>query len=643
MKYRLLFLFAALIFFLNIHAQKQSKDIKNADKLFNNYAYFDAIKIYEKVAENGYLSVELVQKLADANFFNAQYIDANRWYEKLFELNEEVEKIYYFRYAQTLKAVSDYKRSNEYMQKFSWNNKKNDIAVQFLNNNDYLESLSRIDTQYKIEKLSINSIYSDYGVSFSNGSFIFGSSRKSNKKLDPRTNEYYTSLYAIKDFLSNTSEFTREAELISITKQSKFNESTPVFSSDGKTMYFTKGEYFYPKRNSPKKRVELKIYTAKLSKRGKWKRIKQLSIDNNEYNCAHPALSSDEKSLYFVSDMPGGFGDTDIYKIALEDNKTVGKAINLGSNINTSGKESYPFVSAGNELFFSSNGHLGLGGLDIFKSQIDSSKTQQKAVNLGAPLNSSFDDFCFLKLNNSNAGYFSSNRPDGMGKDDIYRFEEKKDSIVNFTFLDQETQTPLENLAISVYDRNHNLIKTGTVNKEGQYSTSLNQYKDFVFYIEIKGPGYGTQEITFTDSDSDRINKTTFSVLKSLQRLELGIDLSKSLIKPIYFSVDKYEIRKEAEVELQKLIEFMKEYTSVNIEVRSHTDSRLSTTSNMELSLKRAQSVKKYLIKNNISSKKIAIKYYGESQLVNHCSDGVPCSEIEHKENRRCEFVITKL
>jgi outer membrane protein OmpA-like peptidoglycan-associated protein len=475
-----------------------------------------------------------------------------------------------------------------------------------------------------------------------NGNLIFSSTRKSKKKIDPRTNEFYASLYTASIWESKKQD-TIKPTLISITKQSKFNESTPVFSKDGKTMYFTKGGYFYPKRNSPSKRVELKIYSAELNKRGKWKKIKELSINNDSYNCAHPALSPDEKSLFFVSDMPGGFGDTDIYKVSLENHQTVGKAINLGSNINTSGKESYPFVSDSNELFFSSNGHLGLGGLDIFKSTLDDKQNPSKAVNFGKPINSPFDDFCFLKINNDNQGYFSSNRPEGKGKDDIYRFEEKKDSIVNFIFLDQETKKPLDNILISVYDKNHNLIKTGTANQEGKYSTSLNQYKDFIFYIEIKGPEYGTQEITFTNTNPEQTNKTTFSLLKSIQSIKKGTDLSMFLIKPIYFSVDKYEIRKDAEVELQKLIEFMKEYNSINIEIRAHTDSRLSAEFNMELSNKRAQSVKKYITENGINSRRLKIRGYGETQLINHCADSVPCSEIEHKANRRCEFIITRL
>lgn len=641
MKHKTILVFINLLFFFTTQAQEQNVNLSKGNKFFNNSIYFDAIKIYEKVAQKGYQSVELFQKLGDANYFNAQYIEANNWYQKLFELNKEVDAIYYYRYAQTLKSIGNYTKSNQYLSKFAAVNNKSDIALQYLNNNSYLEGLSNHITEFEIKNMDtiINSEYADFGASAFNNTLIFSSTRKSNKKIDRRTNEYYSSLYTIDLSSSNSSP-----KYFSIKKRSRFNESSPLFSKDGQTIYLTRGGKYFPKKKSANKRVELKIYTATLNKKGKWKKIKELAINNDAYNCAHPALSPDEKTLYFVSDMPGGCGDTDIYKVALANHQTVGEAINLGPNINTSGKESYPFISSNNELYFASNGHLGLGGLDIFKSSINDNQEAGPAYNLGKPINSGFDDFSFFKLNNSDTGYFSSNRLGGKGKDDIYNFfKEKKVTIVDFIFLDEETKKPLENLSISLYDQNHNLINTGQVNHEGKYSTSIKQSKDFVFYIEIKAPEYGTQEITFNNDSKQSSISTTFNVVKPIQNLNISKDLSQSLIKPIYFYVNKYDIRKDAEVELQKLVALLKEYTTVNIEIRTHTDSRLSAPSNLELSKKRALSVKNYLVKNGINPNRLQTKAYGETQLINHCADGIPCSEIEHQANRRCEFIITKM
>jgi outer membrane protein OmpA-like peptidoglycan-associated protein len=641
MKHRTILVFINLLLFFSTQAQEQNVNLSKGDKFFNNCVYFDAIKLYEKVAQNGYQSVELFQKLGDANFFNAQYIQANNWYQKLFELNKEVDAIYYYRYAQTLKSIGDYTKSNEYLSKFAAVNNKSDIAIQYLNNNSYLEGLSNHITEFQIKNTdTINSEYADFGASVFNNTLIFSSTRKSNKKIDPRTNEYYSSLYTIDLSIPNSSP-----KYFSIKKRSKFNESSPLFSKDGQTIYLTRGGKYFPKKKSANKRVELKIYTATLNKRGKWKKIKELAINNDAYNCAHPALSPDEKTLYFVSDMPGGSGDTDIYKVALVNHQTVGEAINLGPNINTSGKESYPFVSSNNELYFASNGHLGLGGLDIFKSSINENQEAGPAYNIGKPINSAFDDFTYFKLNDSNTGYFSSNRPNGKGKDDIYQFKEdkEKDSILNFVFFDKETQKPLENIEIVIYDKDYKLINTGLINNQGKYEAKIDKSKGNLFYIKIKAPEYGTQVITYNRTSNIQPSETSFSITKTIESLTTGKDLSQSLIKPIYFSVNKYDIRKDAEVELQKLVEFLKEYPKVNIEIRTHTDSRLSAEYNMKLSNLRANAIRKYLLKNNIEAIRLSTKGLGETQLLNHCANGVPCTELEHKQNRRCEFIITKM
>jgi outer membrane protein OmpA-like peptidoglycan-associated protein len=621
--------------------------LKEANILYDNYAYFNSIKIYEKVANKGYKSAELFEKLGNSNFFNAQYIQANKWYTELFALNVAVDPIYYYRYSLTLKSNNQISKSDAFFSKFLKSNEDGQAVVAYANSKDYLDEIEKNSGRYDIEDAGVNSSLSDYGATVFNSSLVFTSTRETElikKKKDSWTADYYSSLYAAglskENILSDVFFFPKEI-------QTQYHESTPAFSKDGKTMYFTRSNYLNNKEQKSLDNIMmLKIYRATFEN-GKWGAITELPFNNNQYNCAHPALSPDEKSLYFVSNMPGSYGESDIYRVFVGKNNSYGKPENLGANINTKGRETFPFVSDKNELYFSSDGHLGLGGLDVFMTPIADDKYSNKVINIGKPINSPFDDFCFFKCSNSKVGFFSSNRDGGKGKDDIYRFVEKKElndliKIENILVIDEETLKPVTGLQITVYDKNHNLLETLKPDINNKFSMVLNTSEKVSCYVEVKSSQYEAKEIRL-NSDTDDLKNVQISLSKTLIPFTKDTDLSKLIVKNILFDLDKYKIEKEAAVELQKVVEFMNEFPTVHIEIRSYTDSRNDDDYNMKLSKRRAQAAMNYLISNGIAKDRIASKGFGESQLLNNCVNGVSCTEEEHKVNRRSEFFIMQL
>ena len=431
---------------------------------------------------------------------------------------------------------------------------------------------------------------------------------------------------------------------------SKYHESTPVFTNDGLTMYFTRNNFLNGKKGrDSNKTILLKLYKA--TKIGdSWENIVELPFNSNEYNCAHPALSPDEKTLYFSSNMPGTKGLSDIYKVAILSDGAFGTPVNLGGSINTEARETFPFISNSNELYFSSDGHPGLGGLDVFITQLKEDGTHGKIKNVGTPVNSSSDDFAFIMDTATKNGFFSSNRKeDNLGFDDIYKCTETipvpKDCQQSLTGLlvDAETKLLMPGVKVVLYDINYVKIDELTTDQNGKFDFGQVACET-KFRIQFEQKEYASKEtLVITPKDSG-ITDVLIELTPNLQPLQVGRDLRKTLgIDIIYFDLDKSNIRPDAAVELAKILEVMKQYPTLEIDVRSHTDSRQTSKYNISLSDRRAKSTIKWLIGNGVGPNRLTGKGYGETQLLNSCADNVPCTEEEHQANRRSEFIITKL
>ncbi len=627
----------------------QEVKLKKANSNYENFQYEDAIVTYEKVAKKGYKSVELLSKLGDSYYFQSKLKEANKWYNDLFSLKKKLNSEYYFRYAQTLKAVGNYKKADEMMEKFNKVNTSDMRAILSKAQLDYLEVIKNNSGRYTIQNAGINSEFSDYGASFYKNTLVFASARDTGGvfvKKHSWTNQSYTNLYS--SLMADNGSLL-EPEKFSKKINSKYHESTPVFTNDGLTMYFTRNNYLNGKKGrDSEKGVLLKLYKATKNE-GEWDNVSELPFNSNQYSCAHPALSPDEKTLYFSSNMPGSKGMSDIYKVAILSDGNFGKPINLGDKINTQARETFPFISKNNELYFASDGHPGLGGLDVFVAQLNENDTHGKIKNVGEPVNSNFDDFGFIIDTNSNIGFFSSNREnDNLGYDDIYRFtetiqmpKELQQSLMGVV-VDSSTQLPIEGVKLALFDVNYVKLSEVFSDKEGKFDFGAVDFGN-KFRIIPEQKDFVTLESIIITKESDT-KDIKMVMTPKLQPFHVGEDLRKTLgIDIIYFDLDKANIRKDAEVELAKILEVMKQYPTMEIDVRSHTDSRQTANYNLVLSDKRVKSTIKWLIENGIDTNRLTGRGYGESQLLNECSDEIPCTEAAHQANRRSEFIITKL
>src|SRR5690554_2992057 len=625
----------------------QDAYVKKANKEYEKFAYLDAIATYEKVVQKGYKNPVMLQRLGDAYYFNAQFIEAGKWYKELFNLQPKASNPeYYYRYAQCLKSAQDYDQATIYLDKF-YEAKSNDFrAVSHKFSHNYLDEIEQNSGRFAIKTATaLNSEYSDYGTTIYNNKLIFASTRKTSvftSRIQKWTNQPFSVLYAAKI----NGDSIEEPEIFSSQLDSKFNEATPVFTKDGKTVYFTRNNYLRKRGKSSDGTTNLKIYRATL-KDGKWGNIIELPFNSDQYNVAHPALSPDEKTLYFVSDMPGSIGESDIWWVKVVNHKTYGKPQNLGKTINTEGKETFPFISSENELYFSSDGHPGLGGLDIFVSKI-TEKGYEKPQNLGKPINSPMDDFGFY-MSDDRSGFFSSNRQGGQGYDDIYMFKEVSkpepvyvcEQLLAGTITDVDTALPLAGVLVELFDANDALLAHYITDNQGRYIFEKDIVCQSVYRVRASLENFSTDENSIKIADTSGESELNLSLKKSRAILTPGTDLRFVLgIPDIYFDLDKWNIRPDAEIELQKILNVMLEYPNLIVDIRSHTDSRGSHAYNEKLSDKRAKSSRQWLIDNGIAPERLTAKGYGESRLVNHCADGVQCSEEEHQQNRRSEFIV---
>ncbi|CAD0002098.1 OmpA family protein [Flavobacterium salmonis] len=659
--------YTALFFMMVLTAIGQKNETADADKKYDRYQFVDAIEVYEKAAEKGYKDEKIFQRLGNAYYFNAELTKAVKWYDQLFDLNAEQEPEYLYRYAQCLKAAGNYKKADEILTEFNKKINTDKRGILFDINKNYLEEIKANSNRFEIADAGINSALSDYGTTILNDKLVFASARDTGgvaKKTFKWTNKSFTNLYSAA-LMPDGSVGTPERFQKNIN--SKFNESTPVFTQDGKTMYFTRNNYLDGKRRKDEKKVTLlKLYKATLIQ-DQWQNITELPFNSDQYSVAHAALSPDEKTLYFASDMPGTFGQSDLFKVSINEDGTFGKPENLGTEINTEGRETFPFISGDNELYFATDGRPGLGGLDIFVSKINSDLSFEEVQNVGKPVNSKQDDFAFVINSKSRSGFFTSNRENGNGLDDIYRFTETKRLICEQdlagTVVDAESNEILANASLILFEENSNSVVTVSSDEKGNY-VFPKVICGKKYSMRISRNGYETKTVSVTINK--RTGNTTLQILlekifvpivaKQIETKKIpatlikpeavkeGIDLAKLLHLPMnFFDLGKATIKKVSEPQLKKLVDVLNQYPTMKLDIRSHTDSRQSALNNQILSEKRAQSTKNWLLKKGIDASRLTAKGYGETQLVNKCADGVKCTEKQHQLNRRSEFIIISM
>lgn len=647
---RLLTFSVALLSSTSLLFAQPEKELEKANEMYKNFSYVDAIKIYERIAQKGFVNQEMLESLGNAYYYNAEYKKALPWYEQLFQEGKyKVKPEYYYRYAQTLKSVGDYTEADKMMAKFVELTNANDTrAALFEENKDYQTVIKNNSGRFQLNNASINTENSEYGTALYGDKIVFAGAtdaRKAKRGVSQWTGESFYDLYEAEHF----DQKLGSRKPFSSSVNTQFNESTPVFTKDGNTMYFTRNNYVNRKLGTDiENTILLKILRATKDKNGNWGDIVEVPFNSDQYNVAHPALSSDEKYLYFASDMPGTFGSSDIFRVEILGDNQYGTPENLGNIINTAGRESFPYISKENVLYYSSDGIPGLGGLDIFAAKFNADGSTSKPVNIGMPGNSADDDFCFVFNSDSKIGFLTSNRPGGKGKDDIYSFHEDKPLLfscqknIKGIVKDAKTKAIIANAKVILSDKVMKEVGKDQSKTDGTFTFEKVNCNDSHYYLRGEKEKYETAEVNVTVGKDEVV----YEILLNPRQVAIkkGMDLAKVFeIKEIKFDYNKANIRPDAAVELTKIVEVMREYPKMKIDIRSHTDSRGADSYNLKLSDRRAKSTLEWIVKQGIDRKRLKAKGYGETRLVNGCSNGVPCTEEEHQENRRSEFIVVAM
>lgn len=648
------FFILTILFAGLFNSYAQIDKLEEANKMFERYAFIDAQKIYLEVANAGYKSENLFKKLGDSYYFNSDLQSAEKWYAELFDLNPKQEKEYIFRYAQALKSIQEYDKADQLMLQYDDLDGSDSRVSMLKKEPNYLQLIEMQSGKFVIDSMPINSNLSDFAPKVINDTLlVFASNRKQSssvQRIHEWNNQPYLDLFQVK--IDDSLKVVGEIEVLPEIINSKFHESSATYTRDGQTIYFTRNNYTDKKFGKSSGGINfLKIYKAHKKEDGGWTKPEELPFSSDEYSVAHPTLNKDENRLYFASDMPGTHGMSDIFYVEINPDGTYSKPVNLGDKINTEGKESFPYIDENNVLYFSSNGHVGLGGLDIFVVVQKKDGTFGEVFNLGRPINSSKDDFNFYINNKTGLGLFASNRDGGLGEDDIYSFKQIDklitgcEQILAGYIATIDSEKGLSDVKVELFDEDLNLLDSKSTDANGNYEFDVDCDKRYV--VRVSKDGFATiEDLVKTGSEYEGEINQNFEIQEGgelgVTKAGKGDDLRNLLqLDPIYFDLDDATIRPDAEVELQKVIAVLKQYPQMKIDIRSHTDSRAGDAYNKILSNKRANATMAYITsKGEINQTRISGKGYGETQLVNRCSNGVDCTEAEHALNRRSEFII---
>ena len=678
MKKIFLFFLISLVAFVPLSQAQLSK----ADKLFRLYQYAEAIPLYMKVVQKD-RDPEHVSKattrLADCYRFMHDVDQANEWYAKAIGLGQ-VDPINYLYYGQTLQSKGDYVNAQEAFLKYSQLIPGDLRGSIYASACDLPEKWDRLHPAFEIKNIpSINSKWSDFGPAYYKDGLVITSDRKENN-IDQSTygwtNSNYLDMYLAKP-ANPENPYSEMKEVNSFSKKlnQPYHDGPASFSADFNTIYLTRT---YKDRTSTKDHIQshlLKIFYAQTNG-DTWSDEIPFFLNSEDYSVTHPSLSPDGNTIYFSSDMPGGFGASDLWCCTWEDDKW-GAPINLGEKVNSFGDEVFPFSMNDSTLYFASDGLQGYGGLDIFVTK-KKDGIWQTPVNLKKPVNSSYDDFSFIIDSTNQHGYFSSNRPGGVGSDDIYAFKrltlKKSELAQNAAILnpgdstlasangngtvvppgtgpsnqkpepffvsgyvkDKNSLSPAVGATVCLLNSKTGIVKVLHTDVNGFYKTTVD--KNGSYLIKAILQNYISDCLILPPVTSDTATRLNAPNDLLLNKLEINKVFKLNII---YYDFDKWDIRPDAAIELDKLVKIMKE-NPISIELASHTDSRGSERYNMKLTQKRAESAVQYIIQKGIEPSRIKAKGYGETRLTNRCADGVPCSEEEHQANRRTEFTVTE-
>ncbi len=723
----------ALIIFHGV-SFSQDAETKKIEEYYEEYNYYKYIEKFENIENR---TAEANRKLAESYFYTGDYKKCEEIYADLVVSQEKTNEDVY-NYAYILAMNEKYEDASKWMETYNRINKSDSRGQNYVSQSKLLKKLLVDKEQFKVKSLNINSKHADFGIAYFKDKIVFVSTREKVKPVRRRWNWNklpFLSMYIATPDKSN--ELT-ELKEFNITSNIKFHEGPVTFNKSGTYAVFTRNNY---KQKSSAGVTKLQLIGIE-NKEGRWVNEKVLTFNSKEYSCAQACLSADGKTLYFVSDMPGGKGENDIYITKMTDSGTWATPENI-SSINTEGDEMFPFIHESGRFFYSSDGRFGLGGLDIFMADVKNGNIEN-VTNLGVPVNSSHDDFSFVLDSVMQFGYFASNRAGGKGNDDIYSYKLLK-PFIEEKLIAGVTKDMSENIItdakVTIYDDKDNILETLISDENGKFNFTAEVDKTYKFISEKetylngnsqvttsgeektfntelimdtdkglsiyclvteKGTGTKLADVDITVIDNSNWQKykvktselgeyieelTTYKVNDSvsfdfkfekegyigtkvdfnkkldrkgqykllgklaaveLEKIDVGTDLATDItFNAIYFDYEKYNIRKDAGQELDKIVKIMNDNPKMEVELASHTDCRGADIYNLKLSDRRAKATANYIKKRITKPTRIKGKGYGETKLKVKCncdkkaSDA--CTEEQHLQNRRTEFIITKM
>ncbi|RIV44626.1 OmpA family protein [Flagellimonas pelagia] len=611
--------------------------IEKGDDYFNKMWYAEAARIYDIVLEKSEAkhTLELLSKAGDSHYYSGNMEKSYKWYNELYQLyTDDIPEETFFKYTQTLKGTGKYRRAAALTKLFR---QKRDEP---LNELETVRPLTwKGATSVKIKNMEINSKYSDFSPMFHNGSEIVYASAKDSSFLTTRryrwTNQPFLDLYVAKTK-------NEEGDLFGSRKFSKkintkYHEASMAFSPDQKTIYFTRNNYGKRLKRGQNGINHLKIYRSHFIN-GEWTEAEELPFNSDDFSTGHPTISPDGHKMYFVSDRPGGFGQTDIYVVDIMENGGFSEPENLGRSVNTSAKEMFPYIT-NNALYFSSNRPMSLGGLDVYKSDY-SNGVFSVGINLGEPINSSRDDFSYIIDASGEKGYFASNRKGGKGDDDIYSFHYTLNlNAVSGSVQDAATGEMMDGAKVSLLDKDGQLLAETTTDDSGSYTfKNLDPLSEYG--VKAQQKGYFDDLVPFRTKEN--VDIAVSQHLKKIEKI-MGGEKAKKPFEPnaVHFAFDSYKIGPKAAEELDKLVAALKENQDLALKIESHTDAVGSNAYNKYLSDRRAKATRDYIVSQGIDPSRILSAIgYGEERLLNDCSDGKHCPPDMQRLNRRSEFIL---
>lgn len=604
--------------------------LKHADALFKRFEYVEAAEQYKKLVRGEKSDNYVILQLAESYYHIFNTVESAKWYAKAIEGNPNQDAEVFFKYAQMLKASGRYETSNKIMKKFADLKPEDSRAIEFLKDPDYIPQLRSQEALFTFEDSRMNnSQFSDFGgILTKDNTLYFASARDESKKKYGWNDQPFLNVYAA-TYVQDEEKFKDIKPVDELN--SKYHDGPVTITDDGQTMFFATesfrgGKYEKDKKNRLKK-GKVSVYRAKYSGK-KWKDVEPVPFNSPDYMVSNPAVTPDGKMLYFASDMPGTVGDMDIWRVALNEDGTYGEPENLGTIVNTEGRESFPFVSDDGKLIFASDAHKGFGGLDLY--MFDLTDQNAKVRNIGDPINTAKDDFHLSYYSDKGVGFLSTNR---VNRDDIYKVRPVCVTEMVVTVTDQKTGAILKDAQVAILDYDKNIIETRFTDSYGivRYDTDCNK----VFALQVSAEGYESKDV-----ELQKWGDGKYPIDVALRPIEMIIVDQKIVLGDIYFEFDKSNITQQGAFELNKLVQILQRNPGMHIKIESHTDNKGSDAYNLKLSDQRARSTMQYIVSKGINAARLEARGYGESQPKVDCGAG--CTPEQDAINRRSEFLITK-